>query len=432
MWRASLAVAILMAGCTAPLAQPTLPLAPPPPSATLVGLTGSLEAGLSTSADGQVQLVCSHGGFARTSPVWASTDGGATWVAQELHAQFRNTGDCDVEVLDDGTWLVVLDSDYGPRAGLPFGVDESGAAQLFRSTDQGRTWSETLPQAIGVGVPLVGDRPYLGAQGGEVQLVYGNYMAQDPAIMTAARSHDHGATWDPPSLVTLPTGPDTTHVWRGDVLVDGATTYAPLQFTDGSALSLTDITRSTFTYARSQDGGRTWTLGPTLAQGQGLGSLPVMATAPDGTLYYAEASRDGNGTKDGLQGSLAHLFASHDGGLTWAPAASWSTGLLDNGFPNLSMGMGNGTGTLWFAWQHEGAGQPASWNVTAAAWDGTRLHFHDVLPWTAQDNSIDAGPTVDVDAHGQPHVAYTLQGGKCMDGPQATACVYAWNGPVEG
>ncbi|MEV4476281.1 sialidase family protein [Nonomuraea sp. NPDC049504] len=143
-----------------------------------------------------------------------STDDGRTWTTSKVFDVPRNSGVIGTQlvVLPDGTLLI----------GMHHETIDEGFTQVIRSTDGGRTWAKTLdvpaPMAVGPRIPDPDDSgdpirnaalPLLAAQPG-TQVVHATWPSQDAdgAFHVAyARSADGGRTWSKPVRIDrTPTG----------------------------------------------------------------------------------------------------------------------------------------------------------------------------------------------------------------------------------
>ncbi|MEV4566233.1 sialidase family protein [Nonomuraea sp. NPDC049419] len=143
-----------------------------------------------------------------------STDDGRTWTTSKVFDVPKNSGVIGTQLvaLPDGTLLI----------GMHHETIDEGFTQVIRSTDGGRTWSKTLdvpaPMAVGPRIPDPDDSgdpirnaalPLLAAQPG-TQVVHATWPSQDAdgAFHVAyARSADGGRTWSKPVRIDrTPTG----------------------------------------------------------------------------------------------------------------------------------------------------------------------------------------------------------------------------------
>lgn len=319
-------------------------------------------------------------------PLWSglarTADGGRTWdyatlggypgdpdIATSPFVGSWLVGDPVVDFLPDGT-LVYM--------GLMIRADSSTTLFAARYPGDSLQPSEVaivsrgaLPVPMGSVVPM----PY--------QVAYNDkpYMAVDPD------TGDVYAAWS----------------WRGNV--PGGSRAIPV-------------------FARSTDGGRTWSspeplveAGPTYAMGDAfhIGAYPVVGV--DGTVHVVWWEAD--------EGVLYHV-ASDDGGRTFsapaaiAPAATslgGPDGVIGGSIPSAAVDRsdGPGRGTVHLTWSRPGDGGDAD-VVTMASADGGRTWTEpaEVHPAGIDDASHELVPALDVGPDGSVAVLY-YRGGNGSD-----------------
>lgn len=257
----------------------------------VVSEADTAEPGLDIAPEGTL-YVNAPGGFPGASFLWRSGTGGETWseTPPGLRAALPGGGDSDVAIdPDDGT---VYLSDLWV-----------GSSTLATSGDGGESWVATPVS----GLP-VHDRQWVETTGGGVvYLVY----AQAPAGIMLARSVDGGLTF-PVQTLAAATLPDRSGCIcpPGTLVVEAGTD--PLGQADrvgvAYATSLGGVG-----FARSTDGGLTFTQSTVARGGQGastLASFPVVASAGGGRLFAVW-------TETTPQASVVRFSRSTDFGESW-------------------------------------------------------------------------------------------------------------------
>ena len=268
------------------------------PDALQVGTGADAESSIDVSADGQVILVCSHGGFTQPSPLWASTDGGAKFRRIEPGPNQPFNGDCDVSIAPDGTWSIVYDT--------------VASATVAVTTDEGASWSVNPITAYAVvgGV----DRPWIHTVDEDtLYMTYKSVGGGQPELDIFAVSNDAGVTWiQKPYFVPAP--PQRTSAVPGDLWVseDGRTIRVPF------IVSGDDASGEWVENAVSRDAGNTFTIEPVAGPLPNAQGIPSGDQADDGTLFF------GYGVRDGDVGSVMVAF-SKDDGKTWSDPVAVSS-----------------------------------------------------------------------------------------------------------
>lgn len=286
----SFAALALLAGCLQP-AQTGGAVAAGVPSlgtwpATLAGPGGDAESSLAVSADGRTILACSHGGFTQASPLWASTDGGATFRRVTVSPNQPFDGDCDVTIAGDGSWNIVYDT--------------VASATFASSRDQGATWWVHPFAAEPVGGV---DRPWILADGNDVILTWADVMAELPFAAFFTKTSDGGRTWTPHALMGTFTPSEVNCFMAHPIAAPGHVLQVPVACKDGDDV----LGGGPASILESTDGGTTWAKVPT---GVRTGGSITASYAGDGGLWMTVDHADGNGSTLGV----AH---STDGGRTF-------------------------------------------------------------------------------------------------------------------
>ena len=347
----------------------------------LIGPGGDAETSMKVGPDGIV-LACSHGGFGQPSPSWASLDAGETWRRLDPQPNPVVSGDCDWEILDDGTWAIVYDT--------------IASSTVAVSTDEGSSWDLNYGSAI----PFGGvDRPWLARDGNTLYMAYANVMAVQPAVNTFAISRDGGRTWlehYPMHMVSLEES-DRPNTIIGNPVVGGDAIRVPLSSSDLNAGG-----PSYLSFAVSRDGGESWVEEPVAGPYTTSFHLPVADRAPDGTLFITKP--------EGQSGDLAlDVLVSRDDGQTWTAVR-----VADHtAYPSVSGPWldARPDGTVTVAWVQQGEGNRSVWAARIDA-DGVLLEPR-ALTETIEDDSLFEFMMLDHDADGRAFLVYPMDTGEC-------------------
>ncbi|HUR67640.1 MAG TPA: sialidase family protein [Candidatus Thermoplasmatota archaeon] len=271
---------------------------------------------------------------------------------------------------------------------------------LYKSTDEGATWTRlNVPP-----VPALMHRHWLIPVNGTLHLTmeafppsYAPYLARGPPLPTDlsdresgmwyTRSADGGATWEQPRQI--------------DPIVNFAGQTNMVTSADGSRLYVgryqEDGTPPTYTYddghwylLASDDAGDHWERREMFDLTSEMSTaVPGLALADDGALWLAWSQQLGNS-------SIVHLAGSRDGGRTWsAPTTPVGT----NGTHAMAWARGapdGAVGLMWYQADVEGTASKvdASWSVHYAILDnGTVTSSVRVTPTSVHEGNICAkGP----------------------------------------
>jgi hypothetical protein len=294
----------LAAGCVGDGPAATGAVAPPvgtaPWPAVLAGPGGDAESSLAVSKDGQTILACSHGGFTQASPLWASTDGGATYRRVEVGPNQPFDGDCDVAIADDGTWAIVYDT--------------IASATFASSRDQGATWW-VYPFAS---EPVGGvDRPWILADGNDFLLTWADVMAALPFVAFFTKTSDGGRTWQPHVPMGTFTPSEVNCFLAHPILAPGGAIQVPIACKDGEDV----LGGGPVQLLESGDGGLTWQKSPT---GVRSGGSVTASYAGDGGLWMTVNEQHEGGNAHGV-------VHSTDGGRSFT-APLWLDANVTPGF----------------------------------------------------------------------------------------------------
>ena len=395
----------------------------------VIGTGGDAEVSLAVGTNGTV-LACSHGGFTRHA-MWASTDGGATFLQQDT-GDPDVSGDCDVSA-GPNAWHYVYSAIR--QDALPGGAIASSVIELRLATsrDEGTTWTITAP----VPATTMHDRAWLAQDGDSVVIAYvaarpvglncadvpdagiHGCAAQD-AVM-AVRSADGGRTWSAP-VVAYTGVPEPSGVLNGDLVIwdEGRAVGMPLL-----VLASADAATGSIVFAGSGDGGATWSSRQVATTT--LRTFPSASLGDNGELAVAFAT----GTRE--RAAVA-LVTSSDEGVTWgAPRTVTTNATFDRSLTtsgNLIPAVGvslDGHGTATLAWlEADDRNGTDTWTLHAAritagperavAFSGpVRDSGHGV--WSAAYEFLQ----VRTDPSGDTLVAYPWNAAGCKDSPSAFA-----------
>lgn len=360
----------------------------------IVGKGGDAETSLTVSKDGQTLLACSHGGFTKPSPVWASTDGGKTFVALNPQPNPIVSGDCDVAITDNGDWYIVYDT--------------IASATVAGSSDKGRTWRFSYVSAV----PFGGvDRPWIRASGNALYLVYADVMALEPFIGTFAKSTDGGRTWAEQRIMATTTGPDQLNCVIGHPILkdDGRHIRVPLDCFNAEQNNPPHV----LYFATSTNGGTSWMRERVAGPHPAPFRIPVASYAGDGTLYFGYAT--------GTPGKLEiHVLSSRDDAKTWSAPIVLATGQQIDGVLTVWVD-GAADGGASVAWLHNtkptnatGSGQ--FWQVHAARIRGGEapaLMYVGPVADPVQASQVLEFLMVRHDAEGRANILYPMVGKDC-------------------
>lgn len=345
------------------------------------GPGGDAETSVHAGPDGVV-LACSHGGFQMASPAWSSLDGGQTWTRLVIEPNPLVSGDCDMAILDDGTWVIVFDT--------------IASATIATSQDEGASWSFNYLSAL----PIAVDRPWITHTGNRIHMIYADVMAVEPALNMYAYSDDHGVTWTHNVMAAYTQ--DTTYYTHvlGDLIVRDDGIFAPI--TRGDMSPLGSVPWS-IQIRHSADGGATWTWKHVVelsSPGLPLASLDDDAS---GRLWTVIPE----GRDDGMAMSLAW---SDDAGDSWTSSDALVTGQDLPGVTGpalVGMDHTSGVAVAWMNYSMDG------WHLRGFTADLVDGHVvmdgpHDLSHAGGSEGDLYEFIDVDVDDQGNLYAAFIL------------------------
>lgn len=341
---AALVALTALAGCSQ-TDKPVVPPLPPPPAAKPFVRVESLVAPNDSGAE--PSLGVAPDGTLYTdlfSNVYQSKDNGTSWTNLGDPNPNIPNNDPDLAVDVDGTvWESRL---YGAACNA-----------VSVSRDAGATWTHNQAACVGP----VHDRQYvIPTKGGTAYL----YSHQLPSFQQLAmKTTDYGATWLPTmppegaGNVIFVTG---SSGWGGGGFWNPQKDSVWLTFTFNKGSALSSETHAG--YARTADGGQTWTLGfAGDLKGQQLGLGLVTGAADDaGNVFITWGEADGNKV-------AVYVAGSQDEGATWQ-VRRMDDGTGSKVFPVAVAGAAGRVGVAYYE-----AGEDAfpdnvqgDWNVTLA------------------------------------------------------------------
>ncbi len=227
-------------------------------------------------------VVPGHNGFVTE----ASHDGGASWDPGNFVTVARpaaNDRQYIVAGRDPGeAYLAFARGGLPLPVGLPVSAPDDGLL-LSRTTDSGRTWvplGTVHPNSAQSGSFIA--RPRV-APDGTFYYPWVESPNADPwngtATVVVAASRDHGQTFTPHTVATIPTGVGGLWPMQMDVGPDGTLHAAWMQRTPGGG--------STLWYSASRDGAATWSAPRQVGWTNGTALLPWIAAAGPGRAVIA-------------------------------------------------------------------------------------------------------------------------------------------------
>jgi hypothetical protein len=275
--------------------------------------------------------------------------------------------------------------------------------KVSRSADDGRTWSDVTPPAVGQersndGFVVVGNG----------DSVYAANVFE--LTFQVFRSDDKGASWTPlpvprlPALMhrhwIVPVGASTLQVVV-EALPPG---FAPYLAGQRPSQDVTGTPNEGMWYFRSDDKGETWSVPQHIDPDVNFAGQGNLVVSKDGKSLYVPRYEEQSKFAPTYTSGRWYLLSSHDGGATWKRTEMFPlTRELSSAVESLSM---DDAGTLFFVWsQQVGAqsrveysfskDQGASWSTPRAvpgdsgtdamAWGRARGEGNLSLMWFTAD-----------------------------------------------
>jgi len=286
-----------------------------------------------------------------------SVDGGVTWTTPApLNRNATSDSALDVapQLTTDrlGNWVAVWQSGE-------YLISSHFDVLFARSIDGGVTWSDPTPLNTNAAIGSGRDRfPQVTTDGAGTWVAVwqsaddlGGTIGTDDDILSA-RSTDDGVTWSPPAPLNTNAATDS----------DSDSDQVPQLTTDGLGnwiavwrlYQYLPPSYASVLFARSTDGGMTWTAPAPLDgdAGTASGSVfdPQITTDGFGNWVAVWASSDDLGGAIGVDRDILSV-RSTDGGVTWtAPAPLNRNAALDSGFDNAPQLTTDGSGNWVLAW----------------------------------------------------------------------------------
>ena len=303
---------------------------------------------------------------------WRSTDGGATFVQPAPNAFFHPLGGGDSDVIHDGLGHVLV-ADL--RSLVSTGV--------FRSVDQGNTWTST-------DMGPCSDREWI-AWGGPnaptgpltIYETQNSGVCAPGALLQFWRSVDDGQTFLPISVVGASDlsalGYTADQAVQGAVeaklAVDQVSGAIYIAWATQAIQDATNATSRILVVSRSGDGGASWSshlayAGPLGTSIQNL--FPVIAVDHGGNAYAAFSTQLPGGTMG------VYLTKSTDRGTTWSAAQRVNPADQLGVFPAIAAGDTGDVDLIWIGAPGTSVSDPSNqWNIFfAQSRDGDRASPH--------------------------------------------------------
>lgn len=275
------------------------------------------------------------------SGVYFSTDGGASWTQPSFTESPAGVGSCQGRTIHTLPGYCEADLESFGDPVLTVGPAR-GPGGRFSFSNGSVVYYGNLAFPSGAAVPVV----------------------------AVSRSRDDGATWKPPVVVSSTTNPvdfnDKDYVWADSNPNSSffGNVYASWTLFQGNGHK--GFTPEPIVFARSTDGGQTWSAAARLSSSQNNNEVggrqgSLIRTGPDGTVYVF------------WEGAIFHhseqlVAISHDGGVTFGkpiPVAAVTdipnplpgSSFRDDSFPSADVNQHNGD--IYVTWANE-QGSPAT------------------------------------------------------------------------
>lgn len=326
------------------------------PSITVDPITASKTSGGTIYVSAPTGVPCGADSTSECVAFWRSTDSGASFVQPAPGAFQHPIGGGDSDVIHDGTGTVLVAD-----------LRTLTSAGVFRSIDQGNTWTSTTTAPCN-------DREWIAwggwhtATGPSTIYETNNAGACATGLLSFYRSLDDGLTF-------LPTGFVASDLRQFGYMVDTSQNSVEAKlavdpnngaiYVAWATQAIQDGTNATLRLVligKSTDGGFTWTnkliySGP---RGTSVGNLFPVVAVDHGSNVYVAWSTQLSGQNYGV-----YLTSSHDGGQSWSAANRVSPATQTAVFPAIATGDRGKVDLIWIGANGvSGPNDPtAQWNI---------------------------------------------------------------------
>jgi photosystem II stability/assembly factor-like uncharacterized protein len=258
-------------------------------------------------------------GWARTNTRLLRTgDGGATWTDVTPAGRASIGGAAQAFFGGSAAWIAVA-------------PDTATAADVFRTTDGGRTWRRAVATARNVGQMAFAD-----AHHGWMTVDLDNAMSSE--ALRLLRTADGGATWTEVARTDLPGDPV-----RSGLPISGD--KSGFAFLDGNTGWMTGfVPRDNYTYLyATSTGGRTWRF-EALPLPTGTGTVEVELNPP---AVFAPSEAVLTAQLSGARAPLTLVYVTHDAGAHWVRTTPVPVNTPVSSFPSARVGWMTNGATLY-------------------------------------------------------------------------------------
>ncbi|HYM69807.1 MAG TPA: hypothetical protein VEZ44_09445 [bacterium] len=258
-------------------------------------------------------------GWARTDTRLLRTDdGGAHWTDVTPPGRASIAGAAQAFLGGSAAWIAVA-------------PDTATAADIFRTTNGGRTWSRAVATARNVGQMAFAD-----ARHGWMTVDLDNAMSSE--ALRLLRTTDGGATWTEVARTDLPGDPV-----RSGLPISGD--KSGVAFLDANTGWITGyVPRDNYTYLyATSNGGRTWRF-EALPLPAGTGTVEVGLNPP---TVFAPSEAVLTARLSGTAVPLTLVYVTHDAGVHWVSTAPIPANTSVSSFLNARVGWMTDGATLY-------------------------------------------------------------------------------------
>lgn len=234
------------------------------------------------------------------------------------------------------------------------GTPNGNVNKVWRSEDQGETWTDVTPPAVGESRSNDG---FVAVGNGD--RVYAANVFQ--TTFQLFRSDDKGRSWVPlpvpkvPALMhrhwVVPTGERTVHV-----AIEGFPPgFLPFLVGQGGVDAVQGTPNDGMWYVRSDDLGQTWSVPQHIDPKVNFAGQGPMVASPDGQRLFIPRYEDAGGAfAPKYEQGHWYMLASEDAGKTWERREMFDLqSELSTAVPGLAL---DAAGTLGFVWTQSDAG----------------------------------------------------------------------------